>query len=75
MAMFLQNPKNISVNAKAKKPINETAFFNLMIDDSKSLKNNNPMKNNGRVDLSKKPDIKLLNDLQKVFNISFDVNG
>lgn len=75
MAMFLQNPKNISVNAKAKKPVNETAFLNLMIDDSKSLKDNNPMKSNGRVDLSKKPDIKLLDDLRKVFNISFDVNS
>lgn len=75
VAMFLQNPKNIAVNAKAKRAVNENALINLMIDDGESLKNNNPMKSNGRVDLSKKPDIKLLDDLRKVFNISFDVNS
>ncbi|AIT10056.1 hypothetical protein LO80_08780 [Candidatus Francisella endociliophora] len=74
LAMFLQNPKNIAVDVKAKKPVNETALLNMILDDAKTLQNHNPMKG-GRVDLSKKPDIKLLDDLQRVFDINFDVNG
>lgn len=75
-AMFLQNPKNISIHAKANKPVNQTALLNMLVDDTKSLKKQNPMKNsNGRVDLSKSPDIKLINDLQKIFKITFDVNS
>ncbi|ASG68075.1 hypothetical protein fh0823_04970 [Francisella halioticida] len=74
-AMFLQNTKNISIHAKANKPVNQTALLNMLIDDTKSLKKHNPMENNGRVDLSKSPNIKLINDIQKIFKITFDVNS
>lgn len=74
-AMFLQDPENINVHAKAKKPVNETALLNMFINDAKTLKRHNPMKNNGRVDLSKTPNIKLLNDIKKIFDIKFDVNS
>lgn len=40
----------------------------------KLLKRNNPIKNNGNVDLSKSPDVKLINNIQNLFKISFDVN-
>ena len=38
-AMFLQNPKNISIHAKANKPVNQTALLNMLVNDTKSLKN------------------------------------
>ncbi|API87227.1 hypothetical protein [Francisella uliginis] len=75
-AMFLQNPKNISIHAKASKPVNQTALLNMLVDDTKSLKKHNPVKTNGgRVNLSNSPNIKLINDIQKVFKITFDVNS
>lgn len=73
-AMFLQNPKNISIHAKANKPVNEMALLNMLVSDAKTLKRNNPIKNNGNVDLSKSPDVKLINNIQNLFKISFDVN-
>ncbi|MED7788465.1 hypothetical protein [Francisella sp. 19X1-34] len=75
-AIFLQNPKNISMHAKANKPVNQTALLNMLVDDTKALKKHNPIQqNNGKVDLSKSPNIKLINDIQKVFKITFDVNS
>ncbi|QIW10597.1 hypothetical protein [Francisella sp. LA112445] len=74
-AMFLQNPKNISIHAKANKPVNQTALLNMLVDDTKELKKHNPMQNNGNADLSKSPNIKLINDIQKIFKITFDVNS
>lgn len=73
-AMFLQNPKNISVNVKANKPVNENALINMMVSDAKDLKKNNPIANNGPVDPNKKQNIKLIDDIQKVFKITFGVN-
>ncbi|QEO57358.1 hypothetical protein [Francisella marina] len=73
-AMFLQNPKNISIHAKANKPVNEMALLNMLVSDAKTLKRNNPIKNNGNVDLSKSPNVKLINNIQNLFKISFDVN-
>ena len=74
--MFLQNPKNISIHAKANKPVNQTALLNMLVDDTKSLKKHNPVKTNGgRVNLSNSPNIKLINDIQKIFKITFDVNS
>ncbi|KFJ42190.1 hypothetical protein IBE48_06820 [Francisella philomiragia] len=73
-AMFLQNPKNISIHAKANRPVNEMALLNMLANDAKTLKRNNPIKNNGNVDLSKSPDVKLINNIQNLFKISFDVN-
>ncbi|WP_150464555.1 hypothetical protein [Francisella sp. XLW-1] len=73
-AMFLQNPKNISIHAKANKPVNEMALLNMLVSDAKTLKRNNPIKNSGNVDLSKSPDVKLINNIQNLFKISFDVN-
>ncbi|WP_150466977.1 hypothetical protein [Francisella sp. SYW-9] len=75
-AIFLQNPKNISIHAKANKPVNQTALLNMLVDDTKALKRHNPMQQkNGKVDLSKSPNIKLINDIQKIFKITFDVNS
>jgi hypothetical protein len=74
-AMFLQNPKNISIHAKSNKPVNQTALLNMLVDDTKELKKHNPMQNNGNADLSKSPNIKLINDIQKIFKITFDVNS
>lgn len=73
-AMFLLNPKNISIHAKANKPVNEMVLLNMLANDAKTLKRNNPIKNNGKVDLSKSPDVKLINNIQNLFKINFDVN-
>ncbi|APC91161.1 MULTISPECIES: hypothetical protein [Francisella] len=74
-AMFLQNPKNITIHAKANKPINEIALLNRLVADAKTLKKHNPVNNNGNVDLSNNPNVKLINNIQKIFKISFDVNN
>jgi hypothetical protein len=73
-AMFLQNPKNIHIKVQANRPVNEAALLNMFINDAKTLKRNNPIKSNGRIDVENKPNIKLINDIQNIFKITFDVN-
>ena len=74
-AIFLQNPKNITIHAKANKPVNENALLNMLVADAKTLKKYKPVNNNGNVDLSNNPNVKLINNIQNIFKISFDVNN
>ena len=74
-AIFLQNPKNIAIHAKANKPVNETTLLNMLVADAKTLKKYKPVNNNGNVDLSSNPNVKLINNIQNIFKIIFDVNN
>ncbi|MBK2242687.1 hypothetical protein [Francisella tularensis] len=73
-AIFLQNPKNIAIHAKANKPVNENALLNMLVADAKTLKKYKPVNSNGNVDLRNNPNVKLINNIQNIFKISFDVN-
>lgn len=73
LAMFLQNPKNISVSINAKKPMNQNALLAMLASDAKSVQKNNPMKG-GRVNLKSNNNLELLNNIQKLFKIDFEVN-
>ena len=73
LSMFLQNPKNISVSLDAKKPMNQNALLAMLTSDAKAMKKNNPMQG-GRVNLKANPNLKLLNNIQKLFKIDFEVN-
>ncbi|MDE4965563.1 hypothetical protein NAI76_09805, partial [Francisella tularensis subsp. holarctica] len=44
--IFLQNPKNIAIHAKANKPVNETALLNMLVADAKTLKKYKPVNSN-----------------------------
>ena len=72
-AMFLQNPKTLTISAKAKRPINSSVLIKMLADDSKQIASNSPIKSNGRVNPDNDYDLKLINNIQKMFNISFDV--
>lgn len=63
-AIFLQNPKNITIHAKANKPVNETALLNMLVTDAKTLKKYNPVNNNGNFDFSSNPNVELINNIQ-----------
>jgi hypothetical protein len=73
LSIFLQNPKNISVTLDAKKPINENALFAMLVSDAENMKKHNPMQG-GKVNLKANPDLKLLNNIQKLFKVDFEVN-
>ena len=73
-AMFLQNPKTLTIGAKAKRPLNSSVLMQMLANDSKQIASNSPIKSNGRVNLNNDYDLKLVNNIQKMFNISFDVN-
>ena len=74
LSMFLQNPKNISVNLDAKKPMNQGALLTMLMSDAKNMQKKNPMQG-GKVDLKANPNLKLLNKIQKLFKIDFEVNN
>ena len=73
LSIFLQNPKNISVTLDAKKPMNENALFAMLVSDAENMKKHNPMQG-GKVNLKANPDLKLLNNIQKLFKVDFEVN-
>lgn len=73
LAMFLQNPKNISVDLDAKKPMNQNTLLTMLMSDAENIQKHNPIQG-GRVNLKANPDLKLLNNIQKLFKIDFDVN-
>ena len=73
LSIFLQNPKNISVNLDAKKLMNQNALLAMLISDANTMKKNNPMQG-GRVNLKANPNLKLLNNIQQLFKIDFEVN-
>jgi hypothetical protein len=73
-AMFLQNPKTLTINAKAKRPLNSSVLIKMLANDSKQIANNSPIKSNGRINLNNKYDLKLVDNIQEMFNISFDIN-
>ena len=73
LSMFLQNPKNISVNLDAKKPMNQNALLAMLMSDAENMQKHNPMQGS-RVNLKANPNLKLLNNIQKLFKIDFKVN-
>ena len=73
LSMFLQNPKSISVTLDTKKPMNQNALLEMLVSDTKNIQNNNPMQN-GKVNLKTNPNLKLLNNIEKLFKVDFQVN-
>ena len=73
LAMFLQNPKNISINLGANKPMNQNTLLAMLVSDTKYIQKHNPMQG-GRVDLKANPNLKLLNNIEKLFKVDFEVN-
>ncbi|MDE4961802.1 hypothetical protein NAI45_12605, partial [Francisella tularensis subsp. holarctica] len=59
--IFLQNPKNIDIHAKANKPVNENALLNMIVADAKTIKKYKTVNSNGNVDLRNNTNVKLIN--------------
>ncbi len=73
LSIFMQNPKNISVTLDAKKPMNQNSLLKMLMSDAKNMRKHNPIQG-GIVDLKANTDIKLLNNIQKLFKVDFEVN-
>ncbi|AJC48691.1 hypothetical protein IB642_02935 [Allofrancisella guangzhouensis] len=72
-AIFLQNPQNISIHAKANKPLNQNSLLEMLVEDAENISNNNSVRN-GKVNLNNNTNLKILGNIQNLFKISFDVN-
>ncbi|QIV94222.1 hypothetical protein [Allofrancisella frigidaquae] len=73
LAMFLQNPQSIRMHAKANKPLNQNVLLVSLTEDLENISNNNSVKN-GKVNLSNNTNLKILDNIQNLFKISFEVN-
>ena len=72
LAIFLQSPKNININAKAYKPLNQKAFATKLVNDVSKINENNITKNININSIGN--NIQVINDIQKLFKVNFEVN-
>ncbi|MFC4892087.1 hypothetical protein ACFPDQ_03380 [Pseudofrancisella aestuarii] len=75
VAIFLQNPQSISVEATAKKPVNQNVAIKMMLEDANKLQEANNISDKGVQVNEKQPSLKFFGNVDKIFDINFLVNG